>query len=159
MILIHAEPGKIETMIQKLRADQLLMSMKDWLDELLKLYVRKVKGNSPAMLDRNDLQLIEETTARFGNSLEAFSVDKPYRNTCAMCILQIGELDGHLSQEFRTEYWQMPWNEIRGMRNVVAHAYGSISVQTTWEAIEQDIPALKRFCEEILAVEASDSTR
>ncbi len=98
---------------------------------------------------------IEEAVARFGNSLEAFSDDKAYRNACAMCILQIGELGGHLSQEFRTEYRQMPWNEIKGMRNVVAHAYGSISVQTTWETIEQDIPALKQFCEEILEVRAN----
>ena len=40
----------------------------------------------------------------------------------------------------------MPWNEIRAMRNIVAHAYGSISVQMTWETIEKDIPALKAFC-------------
>ena len=48
----------------------------------------------------------------------------------------------------------MPWNEIRGMRNVMAHAYGSISIQTTWEAIEQDIPALKAFCLEVLSGQA-----
>lgn len=100
---------------------------------------------------------IEDTVARFGNSLEAFSTDKVYRNACAMCILQIGELGGHLSEGFRTEYRQMPWNEIKGMRNVMAHAYGSISVQTTWETIEQDIPALKHFCEEVLAMKTSET--
>ena len=36
------------------------------------------------------------------------------------------------------------------MRNVVAHAYGSISIQTTWETIEQDIPALRAFCRDAL---------
>ncbi len=36
------------------------------------------------------------------------------------------------------------------MRNIVAHAYGSISVQMTWETIEQDIPALRAFCLEAL---------
>ena len=93
---------------------------------------------------------IEEAVLRFGRSYEAFGQDKAYRNACAMCILQIGELGGHLSPEFRAAYRQMPWNEIRGMRNVMAHAYGSISVQTTWEAIEQDIPALKAFCLSVL---------
>lgn len=68
-----------------------------------------------------------------------------------MCILQIGELAGHLSQEFRASHPGMPWNEIRGIRNVMAHAYGSISIQTTWEAIEQDMPALKAFCQAILS--------
>ena len=67
-----------------------------------------------------------------------------------MCILQIGELAGHLSPEFRAAHSEMPWNEIRAMRNIVAHAYGSVSTQMTWETIEQDIPALKRFCENML---------
>lgn len=74
---------------------------------------------------------IEETVSRFGNSFDAFAGDKAYRNAYAMCIRQIGELGGHLSPEFRASHMQMPWNEIRGMRNVMAHAYGSISVQTT----------------------------
>lgn len=98
---------------------------------------------------------IEETVRRFGNSLEAFSNDKAYRNACAMCILQIGELGGHLSPEFRSSHPQMPWNEIKGMRNVMAHAYGSLSIQTTWEAIEQDIPALEAFCKDVLSGEES----
>ena len=90
---------------------------------------------------------------RFGNSEEAFRADKAYRNACAMCILQIGELVGHLSEAFRNEHTQMPWNEIKAMRNVVAHAYGSISVQTTWETIELDIPVLKAFCARMIAGE------
>ena len=94
---------------------------------------------------------IEEAVSRFGRGIETFAGDKHYRNACAMCILQIGELGGHLSSEFRTSHPQMPWNEIRGMRNVMAHAYGSISIQTTWEAIEQDIPALKTFCLTVLS--------
>lgn len=93
---------------------------------------------------------IQETVARFGDSIEAFRADKAYRNACAMCILQIGELAGHLSQPFRETHAEMPWNEIKAMRNVVAHAYGSISVQMTWETIEQDIPALRQFCADVL---------
>ena len=94
---------------------------------------------------------IEKANERFGNSLEAFKADKDYRNSCAMCILQIGELGGHLSPEFRAAHREMPWDEIRGMRNVMAHAYGSISVQTTWETIKQDIPLLREFCDQVLA--------
>ena len=44
---------------------------------------------------------IERAVNRFGHSYEAFHADKDYRNCCAMCILQIGELGGHLSPEFR----------------------------------------------------------
>lgn len=91
-----------------------------------------------------------ETVDRFGNTFEAFRADKAYRNACAMCILQIGELVGHLSPQFRASHAQMPWNEIKAMRNIVVHAYGSVSAQMTWETIEQDIPALKAYCDDIL---------
>ena len=112
-------------------------------------------------LSERDVTILEHITAycndisdmviRFGNSIESFQTDKAYRNACAMCILQIGELVGHLSEAFRREHAEMPWNEIKAMRNVVVHAYGSISVQTTWETIEQDIPVLKAFCERVMA--------
>ena len=97
---------------------------------------------------------IENAVSRFGDGIEAFASDKDYRNACAMCILQIGELANHLGQEFRKSHPGMPWSEIRGMRNVMAHAYGSISVQATWETIQQDIPALKAFCQAILSGQA-----
>ncbi|MBQ6207299.1 MAG: DUF86 domain-containing protein [Oscillospiraceae bacterium] len=93
---------------------------------------------------------IEQAVARFGDSYAQFSADKEYRNACAMCVLQIGELSGHLSAEFRSVHSDMPWNEIKGMRNVMAHKYGSISVETVWEAIQRDIPDLKAFCLRLL---------
>ncbi|MBQ6985892.1 MAG: DUF86 domain-containing protein [Oscillibacter sp.] len=89
---------------------------------------------------------IEAAVARFGDSYAQFSADKEYRNACAMCVLQIGELSGHLSAEFRSAHRDIPWNAIKAMRNVMAHQYGSISVETVWEAIERDIPELKAFC-------------
>ena len=89
---------------------------------------------------------IAEAVRRFGNSYEAFQQDTLYRHACSMCILQIGELSAHLSEEFRQTHREIPWTEIKAMRNVAAHAYGSISVKTTWKTIENDIPELKRFC-------------
>ena len=93
---------------------------------------------------------IDDTVKRFGDDFEIFEKDVVYRNACALCILQIGELCKALSLDFRKTHAGMPWSQIRGMRNVVAHAYGAISVQTTWDTIQQDIPALRDFCGEIL---------
>ena len=94
---------------------------------------------------------IDAAHADFDRSQARFAQSTTYQNAISMCILQIGELANHLGQDFRTSHPGMPWNEIRGMRNVMAHAYGSISVQATWETIQQDIPALKAFCLEILS--------
>lgn len=93
---------------------------------------------------------IEQTVARFGNAFENFSADKIYRNAVTMCILQIGELAGHLSPEFTMAHSEIPWRSIKGMRNVAAHAYGSISISDVWETITVDIPVLKAYCIKIL---------
>ena len=90
---------------------------------------------------------IEQTVERFGNDYSIFRNDPIYRNAAALCILQIGELVGQLSEEFRSQHSSIPWRQIKAMRNIVAHNYGTVDPETTWEIISYDIPDLKRFCE------------
>lgn len=92
---------------------------------------------------------IELTVQRFGGR-EAFQSDPIYRNAAALCILQIGELVGNLSDEFRAQYPGVPWRQIKAMRNIVAHRYGTIDPEITWEIIQDDIPSLKAYCLRII---------
>lgn len=89
---------------------------------------------------------IEETVKRFGNDYDLFANDAIYRNAAALCILQIGELVGKLSDDFREAHPGVPWRQIKAMRNIVAHSYGSVDSETTWEIITEDIPQLKTYC-------------
>jgi len=89
---------------------------------------------------------IEETVERFGASQEIFISDAIYRNAAALCVLQIGELTGKLSEEFRAEHKDIPWQQIKATRNIVAHSYGTVDPYITWEIITEDIPRLKEFC-------------
>jgi uncharacterized protein with HEPN domain len=93
---------------------------------------------------------IFETQAYFGNSFEVFKANTIYRNAVAMCILQIGELSGHLTDSFKETYSGVPWRNIKGMRNIMAHKYGDISVTAVWEAIIDDVPVLRDYCNSIL---------
>ena len=89
---------------------------------------------------------IEQTVERFGNDYAIFGADPIYRNAAALCILQIGELVGKLSDDFRAAHPAVPWRQIKAMRNIVAHSYGSVDPETTWEIITEDIPTLKNYC-------------
>lgn len=95
---------------------------------------------------------IEQTVEHFGNNAEIFAENKIYRNAAALCILQIGELVGKLTEEFRQQYPAVPWRQIRAMRNIVAHSYGSVDPETTWEIIVDDVPMLKEYCLSILSI-------
>mgnify|MGYP000848856947 CR=1 FL=1 len=93
---------------------------------------------------------VEQTVSRFGNAFDSFNSDKIYRNAITMCILQIGELAGHLSGEFTAEHSGIPWRSIKAMRNIAAHAYGSISIPDVWDTINNDIPVLKEYCQRLI---------
>jgi len=93
---------------------------------------------------------IGEAKDRFGDSLETLQSDSLYRNAVAMCILQIGELSTHLSDDFKAAHSEMPWQDMKGMRNIAAHHYSKFDVIKLWETITEDIPHLRAYCENIL---------
>lgn len=95
---------------------------------------------------------IQRTVTRYGQSFEIFDADADYQRSIAFCILQIGELAGGLSQEFRQQTdSRMPWAPMKSMRNLVAHSYGHVDRSILWNTVVEDIPQLKAFCEEQLA--------
>lgn len=94
---------------------------------------------------------INLAVTRFGNDFNIFKEDVLYMNACALCLLQIGELVNHLSTDFKESSLEIPWRKIKGMRNVVAHKYGSLNAEITWEAIISDVPELKSKCMKILS--------
>ena len=96
---------------------------------------------------------INEAVHRFGDEEHLFLIDAIYQNAVALCLLQIGELGGHLSEKFKSVHQSVPWRPIKSLRNIIAHNYGSIDAETTWEIIKDDIPDLKRFCMDILEKE------
>lgn len=97
---------------------------------------------------------IGNSMERFGPEYETFLADPDYKNSCALCILQIGELAGRLSEGFKQEYDKVPWRQIKALRNIVAHRYGVIESATLWEVMIDDVPVLRSYCEAILSAEA-----
>lgn len=90
---------------------------------------------------------VEAAHQDFGHSKDRFAESTTYQNAVSMCILQIGELVGKLTDAFKADYIEIPWHKIRGMRNYVAHEYGSIDFEIVWFAATKSIPELKVFCE------------
>ena len=90
----------------------------------------------------------------FGHSKERFEASTTYQNAISMCILQIGELINRLSDDFKKTNMEIPWHKIRGMRNYVAHEYGSIDFEVVWYVSTNSIGELESFCEKYLDEDA-----
>lgn len=96
---------------------------------------------------------VQETLERIGKDKAIFETDKDFRNSICMSLLQIGELTGHLSEDFReTTKSTIYWPAIKGMRNLFAHNYGAIDIDLVWETAVNDIPMLLAFCEQSIAM-------
>ena len=89
---------------------------------------------------------IETAHEDFGRDHERFNNSSTYQNAVSMCILQIGELVNHLSENYKHRNDGVPWRKIRGMRNYVAHEYGSIDLDVVWYTATVSIDELRRYC-------------
>jgi uncharacterized protein with HEPN domain len=59
-------------------------------------------------------------------------------------------LSAKLSDEFKHKYDEIPWHKMRGIRNIIAHQYGSVDMEIMWEIMMDSIPELNSFAEKIL---------
>ena len=54
----------------------------------------------------------------------------------------VGEAAGKVSAEFRATHPKLPWTEMSGLRNRLAHAYFDIDLEVLLDIIEKDLPPL-----------------
>ena len=62
----------------------------------------------------------------------------------------IGEAVKQLPLELKEEYPQVPWREVAGLRDIVAHAYFALDLDILWNVIEESVPQLLQDIQEIL---------
>lgn len=93
---------------------------------------------------------IQNNIDRFNGSVEAFSSDLLFQDACCMCVVQIGELVGQLSEDAKKKNTAIPWRAIKDTRNFYVHAYGSIDIPSVWDTITIDIPSLREACQELI---------
>lgn len=81
---------------------------------------------------------------------DALAHDELIQTWMVYYLQVVGEAAYGLSDEFRQRHPEIPWTEIIGMRNVLAHRYFGIDVDIVWSAVERDLPQLKQHIEAIL---------
>lgn len=54
----------------------------------------------------------------------------------------LAESSQRLSSEIKGTEQQIPWRELAGFRNVIAHGYLGVDLGAVWLVVEQDLPPL-----------------
>ncbi len=63
----------------------------------------------------------------------------------------IGEAVKSLPAELTALEPSIPWTQIAGFRDVLAHSYFAVDTSVIWDAASQKAPALKSSCERLLS--------
>lgn len=95
-------------------------------------------------------QRIHNNLERFHWDFAAFEQDTLFQDACCMCVVQIGELAGQLSEDAKMLAPSVPWRAIKDTRNFYVHAYGSIDLPSVWATLTEDIPALCEICHKLI---------
>lgn len=89
------------------------------------------------IIDESGLVLKYVPTSR-----EKFDADEVVQAALTRWLQNIGEAASRLSLEPRSQYHEVPWQNIIGMRHRVVHDYFYIDLSVVGRACTTDIPAL-----------------
>lgn len=83
-----------------------------------------------------------------GLTEDVFQQNKLVRNAVGMSLINIGELVKALPQEYRDAHPELPWRNIAGMRDLVAHKYHTLDMVAVWNVAKYRITEIISFIQE-----------
>jgi len=82
-------------------------------------------------------------------SYSDFAGDKKTVNAVVRSLEVIGEATKNLPTSFRSDYPNIPWKQMAGMRDKLIHEYFGIDKQMVWQVIKRHIPDILPLIKEI----------
>ncbi len=96
----------------------------------------------------DSIKAIREYTAGMG--FETFSGDQKTMDAVIRNITIIGEAARNVPEEITNRYSNIPWEDMRGMRNIVVHVYFGVRKEILWDTIQDDLPPLVGLLRQLL---------
>jgi len=116
-----------------------------------------VTGRSYSRRDIDNIQIIvkycediDYFIKLYGSDEEDFTANLSLQYGCVFSLEQIGEHIKHLSSELKDEHPEINWRGATGLRDKIAHQYGSIDPSWIRFTVLNDVPHLKNACQKIL---------
>ncbi len=88
------------------------------------------------------IEKIERYSSPFKDDDDFYHNELNFDATMMQFII-IGEMVAKISSEYRTNHPDIPWQDIKDFRNIVAHDYFGIDSTEIWSIIQTHLPKLK----------------
>lgn len=87
------------------------------------------------------LERIAEYVA--GLDYDSWKVDRKTIDAVIRNLEVIGEATTHIPEDIQEQYRNIPWYQMKGMRNILIHEYFGVDIDVLWKTIQEDLPPLK----------------
>lgn len=91
------------------------------------------------------------------HSKEEMEKDEVLRYAVERNFEVIGEAAKRIPESVREQNPQIPWKEMAGMRDMIAHEYDEIDLDEVWETIERDLPDVMESIDQLYEKLESES--
>lgn len=75
---------------------------------------------------------------------EDFVKDEMRQDAVVRQLEIIGEASARLEKDFYQKYSDIPWVEMKALRNKLVHEYWDLNLEIVWTTATQDLPQLKK---------------
>jgi uncharacterized protein with HEPN domain len=86
-------------------------------------------------------------------TLEEYLGDRVRRLAVERGLEIIGEASRRVSVSFKAAHPEIPWRDVVGLRNVLAHEYGEVKQDRLWDIATKSVPELIRHLERFVSIE------
>jgi len=85
-----------------------------------------------------------------GMEFKTFIDDRRTVDAVVRNLIVIGEAAVHVPEDICRKHPEVPWHEMRGMRNFVVHEYFRASDAVIWDTVQVDLPPLSDLIKKIM---------
>ncbi len=99
------------------------------------------------------LDSLQIVITRAGVDKDSFLADDVLQDAVLMRLVDAGE---HLARvrdifaDYYTEHASPDWDKLIGLRNIIAHGYGTIDFETVWLITQENLPNLARQLDKLV---------
>lgn len=98
----------------------------------------------------DSLELIAEYVQNM--DYESWRKDRKTIDAVIRNIEIIGEAASHIPENIQEQYTDIPWYQMKGMRNILIHEYFGVDIDILWKTVQQDLPLLKLKMQKVICL-------
>ncbi|WP_448604477.1 HepT-like ribonuclease domain-containing protein [Thermoleptolyngbya sp.] len=84
------------------------------------------------------------------SSFEAFQNDRKTIRAVLYDLAIIGEAVRSIPSEVESAHPEIPWEDVRGMRNIIIHEYFQVDLSIIWQTIHEDLMPLEQALHKLI---------